>query len=60
MSAGYHFRHEPDVPTERVSDTQKASHDKWDRDLTLRIVMSSMPLLGLVLGVVGLALWTAG
>jgi len=58
MSAGYDCRYEPDV--ERGSDTQEASHDKWDRDLTLRIAMSSMPLLGLVLGVVGLALWNAG
>ena len=59
MSAGYHYRHEPDVPTDRGSAVQKVSRDEWDRDLTLRIVMASMPLLGLVLGVVGLALWNA-
>jgi hypothetical protein len=31
-----------------------------DRELFLKIFMSAMPLMGLVLGVTGLALWNAG
>jgi hypothetical protein len=31
-----------------------------DRELVLRTVISAMPLMGLVLGVVGMALWNAG
>jgi hypothetical protein len=36
---------------------QSAAHQDRNRDLMLKIVMSSMPLAGLVLGVVALALW---
>jgi len=58
MYADSHYRPKRYAPIGRTPATQKALRD--DQDLVLRIVMSSMPLAGLVFGVVALALWNAG
>jgi len=48
------------APVPRWPDAQNADDRDRGADLMLRIAMSSMPLAGLVLGVVALALWNAG
>ena len=56
--------HADDLPVSKhyasaARGAQSAVHHYQNRDLMLKIVMSSMPLAGLVFGVVALALWNA-
>ncbi len=55
-----HYRPTRYVPIVRGSATQEALCDDQDNNLILRIVMASMPLMGLVLGVAALAFWNLG
>ena len=47
-------------PIVRGSARQETFRDDQDYNLILRIVVASLPLLGLVLGVMALALWNVG
>jgi hypothetical protein len=51
-----------DYRSKRYVPGGSVSHDalRDDRGLALRLALSAMPLMGLVLGVVGMALWNAG
>ena len=60
MYADEIYRSERYVPAAGRAKAQAAPHEYQDRDLVLKILMASMPLVGLIFGVVGLALWNAG
>ena len=60
MHVDDHYRLTRSVHNVRGSARQKTVHDDQDNNLVLRIVMASMPFMGLVLGVAALALWNVG
>jgi hypothetical protein len=45
------------VHASTISDHRPAS--QLDKQLAIRLIMASMPLIGIVLGIVGVAAWTA-
>ena len=62
MPPGMHPFVDSAVMARRASAADRAARtqpDRPDEHLFLRIAMASLPLIGLVLGVVGMALWTA-
>ena len=60
MYVDNHYRLTRYVPIVRSSARQETVRDDQDNNLILRIVMASMPLMGLVLGVAALAFWNVG
>jgi hypothetical protein len=57
MHVDDHYRLTRSVPIVRGSASHKTVRDDQDNNLVLRIVVASMPLMGLILGVVALASW---
>ena len=60
MYVDNHYRPTRYVPIVRSSARQETVRNDQDNNLILRIVMASMPLMGLVLGVAALAFWNVG
>jgi len=60
MYVDNHYRPTRYVSIVRSSARQKTVRNDQDNNLILRIVMASMPLMGLVLGVAALAFWNVG
>ena len=50
---------ERNAPAAGRAKAQAAPHEYQNRDLVLKIMMASLPLAGLIFGVVALALWNA-
>jgi len=60
MNLDNHYRLTRDGPSVRGSAKQESVLDDQDNNLTLRIVVASMPLMGLALCIMTLALWNLG